>query len=305
VRQGKGFAQAQRLLRQHYQHIVVHDFLRRVADEHIVDDILQHGNKFYKPSQRGFFVPLEYTVAAFRFGHTMVRPEYNFNLNFCDGRPGDFASLFLLFTFTALKGQLGFGEGDNTLPENWIIEWENIIDAGGGMPFDKTRRLDPQLVEPLFHLRNFTGEEELDDGARLAVRNLLRGYLLRIPTGQAVATALGQAKLTPAQIEAAAVSPAQVEALRNGEFLERTPLWYYILAEAAAPVEAAPGEASGGGGQRLGPVASTLVAEVLIGLVRRSKDSILGRARWQPSLPSAQPGKFELVDLLRFAKVLA
>ena len=51
-------------------------------------------------------------------------------------------------------------------------------------------------------------------------------------------------------------------------------------------------------------MASTIVAEVLIGLVRRSKDSILGRARWQPSLPSAQPGKFELVDLLRFAKVL-
>ena len=74
VRQGKNFRQARRLLRQHYQHIVVHDFLRRrVADEHIVDDILQNGNKFYKPGQRAFFLPLEHTVAAYRFGHTMVR----------------------------------------------------------------------------------------------------------------------------------------------------------------------------------------------------------------------------------------
>jgi hypothetical protein len=137
------------------------------------------------------------------------------------------------------------------------------------------------------------------------VRNLLRGYLLRIPTGQAVAAALGRAPLTPAQLEASAVSPAQVDVLRDAGFLERTPLWYYILAEAAAAATPAPGEAAGGGGERLGPVGSTIVAEVLIGLVRRSEDSILGRAHWQPSLPSTQPGTFELADLLRFAKVLA
>ena len=313
VRQGKSFRQAQRLLRQHYQHIVIHDFLRqRVADAHIVDDILQNGNKFYKPGQRAFFLPLEHTVAAYRFGHTMVRGAYNFNLNFGFGRPGGPATLARLFLFTALSGQLFPApappppeEGFPTLPENWIIEWPNIIDAGGGVPFNFTRRLDTQLVEPLFHLFNLKGEEELDDGARLAVRNLLRGYLLRLPTGQAVAAALGRAALTPAQLEASAVSPAQVDVLRNAGFLERTPLWYYILAEAGAPVTAAPGEAAGGGGERLGPVGSTLVAEVLIGLVRRSADSILGRAHWQPSLPSAQPGTFELADLLRFAKVLA
>jgi hypothetical protein len=315
VRQGKRFAQAQRLLRQHYQHLVVHDFLPRIADQHIVDNILQHGNQFYKPRQRGFFMPLEYTVAAFRFGHTMVRAGYRFNLN-------GGLSLAQLFELTALKGQLfptgpppPPPEGYPTLPENAIIEWENIIDAGGGGP-QPARPLDTQLVEPLFELRNLTGGIEPGDGARLAVRNLLRGYLLRMPTGQAVARALGRAPLTPAQIEAVANqvplrpdpppgTETQVDVLRRAGFLERTPLWYYILAEAAAPQTAGAGEAAGGGRERLGPVGSTLVAEVLIGLVRRSKDSILDRAHWRPSLPSTQPGKFELVDLLRFAKVLA
>lgn len=49
----------------------------------------------------------------------------------------------------------------------------------------------------------------------------------------------------------------------------------------------------------------TLVAEVLIGLVRRSEDSILNTPDWTPSLPSTQPGRFELADLLRFAGVLS
>jgi hypothetical protein len=83
--------------------------------------------------------------------------------------------------------------------------------------------------------------------------------------------------------------------LQDSGFAERTPLWYYLLAEATHH----------GGGQHLGPVGSTIVAEVLVGLVRRSDDSILRSPGWTPSLPSATPGRFELADLLRFAGVLA
>ena len=112
-----------------------------------------------------------------------------------------------------------------------------------------------------------------------------------MPTGQAVAQALGMTPLTPAQIQAAAGSPSQVTALQSGGFLSRTPLWYYVLAEAAH-----------GGGQRLGPVGSTIVVEVLTALVRRSPDSILkGKKQWKPSLPSSSAGTFKLADLLRLA----
>jgi hypothetical protein len=75
-------------------------------------------------------------------------------------------------------------------------------------------------------------------------------------------------------------------------FLTRTPLWYYLLAEAKHH-----------GGHRRGPVGSTIVAEVLIGLVRRS-DSILRTPGWTPTPPAATPGGYELAALLRFAKVL-
>jgi nucleoid-associated protein YgaU len=118
-----------------------------------------------------------------------------------------------------------------------------------------------------------------------------------MPTGQALAGALGLTPLTASQIEAAAGSPQQVDALQAGEFSGRTPLWFYILAEAAHPAF--------GNGQHLGPVGSTIVAEVLVGLAQRSKNSILNDPNWTgPTLPSAQPGTFELADLLRFARVL-
>jgi nucleoid-associated protein YgaU len=296
VDQGKTFQQARRILRQHYQHIVIHDFLKqRVADPATVDDIVANGNNWFNALSEPFFMPLEFAVAAFRFGHTMVRAAYNFNINFqLNTVP---ATLELLFTFTAMSGQLGFPSTETeTLPENWIIEWENII--GPGPTVGKARRLDTQLAttgdKALFNLQSIQGATLTPpDAARLAVRNLLRGYRLRIPTGQAIAKHLGLPVLTPAELTAAAGSQGQIDALTNGGFLDRTPLWYYILAEAAHHC-----------GSRLGPVGSVLVAEVLIGLVRRSEDSILSTPGWTPSLPSSTPGVFELSDLLRFAGVL-
>jgi heme peroxidase len=289
VGQGRTFAQARRLLRQHYQHIVIHDFLRRVTDPTVVDRILQHGNRWYDALAEPFFLPLEFTVAAYRFGHTMVRDDYDFNVNFNRGTSP--ATLDLLFTFTALSGQLG--EFD-TLPDNWIIEWEHFVNTGAA---NKARRIDTKLATGLFDLRDLQGQQQRPaDAARLAVRNLLRGYGLRLPTGQAVAKHLHLKALKAKELEAAAASPQQAKVLRDARFLERTPLWYYLLAEAKHP--------DGGDGQRLGPVGSTIVAEVLIGLVRRSQDSILRTPGWTPSLPSAHPGRFELTDLLRFAKVL-
>lgn len=291
------FTQTRRVMRQHYQYLVIHDFLMQVADKKIVKDILRDGTQFFKPSEGPFFMPLEFAVAGFRFGHTMVRSDYDFNLNFnTSGDPNTFpATLPLLFTFTALSGELG---DFDTLPENWIIEWENFV---GNNPRSKARLFDTKLANPLFQLRRVDGQAEVGLGAMLAVRNLLRGYLLRMPTGQAVATAMGLTPMTAKEIKdvASKVTPpagqeSQLDALVNGGFESRTPLWYYILAEAAFHAK----------GKHLGPVGSTLVAEVLIGLIQESENSILRNRLWEPTLPTGPNGKFRLEDLLRFAGVL-
>lgn len=298
---GNEMDDARRLLRQHYQWMVLHDFLPRIADPRVVASVLRDGNRYFTPKKNKFFIPLEFTVGAYRFGHSMIRESYNFNLNFNrSGEPGTFpATLGLLFTFTALSGDFDPGpdgsrpaneRGTDTLPENWIIEWERMLDTSGD--FDRARRIDSKLVEPLFALTDSTGAPEPGDRGRLAVRNLLRSYLLRIPTGQAVARALDQTPLTAAQLEAA-VPAEQARALRDGGLLERTPLWFYVLAEAAHHSR----------GRHLGPVGSLIVAEVFAELVRRSEDSILAAPGWRPTL-GAREGHFTLADLLRLAGVL-
>jgi hypothetical protein len=273
------FDDAQRLLRQHYQWIIIKDFLPRICDPWIVSEVTLHGNRFFQPPRDNLYMPLEFSVAAYRFGHSMVRNHYRYSDNFRG------ATLQDLFSLTAFSGRL---KDVDTLPESWIIEWENFIDGGTNL----ARPIDTALSESLFDLTTFGGPMPIE--ARLPVRNLLRGYLLRLPTGQAVADALGLTAMTPKEIEdlAKSVSDEQMHAVCDGGFAERTPLWYYVLAEAAA-------EGSG----RLGAVGSTIVSEVLIGLIRAGKDSILRESNWQPNLGKRR-GRFDLDDLLKLAGVL-
>ncbi len=277
--QGHTFDEVRRILRRHYQWIVIKDFLPRICDPVIVHDIVTGGNRVFRPDLDDLYMPFEFSAAAYRFGHSMVRSRYDYNENFHR------ATLTDLFTLTALSGEL---KTFDTLPENWIINWENFLDGGP----NRARPIDTRLSQALFNLQAFGKPMPIE--ARLPVRNLLRGYMLRLPTGQAVAEALGLPVLSPDEIEdvAHSVSEEQRDAVRAGGFSVRTPLWYYVLAEAAM-------ETSG----RLGPVGSTLVAEVLIGLIRGSKDSILRKKDWTPVLGTT-PGRFALWDLLELAGVL-
>lgn len=278
--QGHTFDEARKILRRHYQWIVARDFLPRICDPRIVRDTLNVGNRVFRPKRDDLFMPFEFSVAAYRFGHSMVRNVYHYNSNFPT------ATLANLFKLTALSGDLN---GFPTLPENWIIDWANFVDGGA----NRARTIDTALSRSLFDLTEFG--KPMPAEARLPVRNLLRGYMLRIPTGQAVARALNLPVMSAAALEevAASVSVDQLAALRDSGFSQRTPLWYYVLAEAAA-------ERS----RRLGPVGSTIVAEVLIGLIRGSKDSFLRKPAWKPTLGQT-PGVFTLPDLLKFGGVLS
>jgi hypothetical protein len=114
--------------------------------------------------------------------------------------------------------------------------------------------------------------------------------VLSVPTGQAIARRMGLTPMTPQELLDAVPSDTQRASLRRGEFDEHTPLWFYILAEAASPL--------GQGGTHLGPVGSLIVAETFFNLLKFSDDSIIAEPL---TAQEAATGEFSLEGILRLS----
>ena len=285
-RRGTRFSRAKRRVAWHYQWLVLNDFLPNLVDPNVLEDIKANGRSFYKFDRDPFdgepFMPLEFSAAAYRLGHSMVREQYNFNSVFSDPLqvPGAVtpATLELLFQFTGKGGM----RGEPTLPTNWVIDWRRFFPVDDPALMDFTRRLDTRLAPKLHQLPNIKPGQPTS----LPARNLLRGSRVGLPAAQDIAEAMNVQALTPDQI----ASGDDSEILREHGFHERTPLWYYILKEAEVQ----------GDGQQLGEIGSRIVGEVFLGLLEGDPNSFLSkRPDWTPTLPSTTPGDFRMVDLLR------
>jgi hypothetical protein len=72
------FDEARRLVRWHYEWVVVNEFLLLPAGEEVVADVLFNGRRFYDPGENPSN-PVEFSDAAYRFGHSQVTPTYLLN----------------------------------------------------------------------------------------------------------------------------------------------------------------------------------------------------------------------------------
>ena len=272
------FLEAQRLVRWHYQWILIHEFLPKTCGQDVVDDIMKHGRKFYKWRNEPY-IPVEFAVAAYRFGHTQVRPSYR--MNFGPAAGGDvFLRLFVDTPANSANPDPDDMRGGLRKARRFI-DWQTFFDFGDGN-VRPNKKIDTKLSSVLMDLIGFPAGEPQS----LAQRNLLRHLTFKLPSGQAVAKAM------------------KLPVLPVGDFADlathgldaRTPLWFYVLREAERTQS----------GERLGPVGARIVTEVFIGLMEGDATSYLKMdSAWKPSLPStAGAGKFFMTDMLKFAGVV-
>ncbi|QTD57191.1 peroxidase family protein [Parasphingorhabdus cellanae] len=275
---GKGdtrFIEAQGNLVRLYQSVIVNDYLPRICDREIVADVFENGPSFLKWSDRSkVAMPLEFSAAAFRFGHSMVRGRYGVNDSFPD------QSLEELFTFTSLSGSIS-----GNLPDSWRLDWDRFSDRSDHTELNMARKIDARIALSLANLQH-CGEPVGSMIARqLSALNLVRGYRLRLPTGQAVADCIGTDVLQGNDF-LDILPPEQKQAVSAGGFHNRTPLWYYILAESGDP--------SGVNGNHLGSVGSRIVAETFWNILCYSRPYKSGKS---------DGNKNELPDILKMAGV--
>jgi hypothetical protein len=243
----------------HYQWVIVNDYLPRLVGAELVDSILERGPRFYRPDGAPR-IPLEFADAAFRYGHSQVRDSFELNSH---------SGVLRLF-----PDLVGF----RPVPATLAVDWSRLFDVKGAPPAQRAKLIDGRLARSLIELpAAITGEVELGAYHSLAGRDLARGNAYGLPSGEAVAGAMGETPLGDDPL-----------GLRAAGWSGETPLWLYFLAESA----------SRGRGEQLGPCGGRVVAEVLIGILEADPGSYrANEPSWTPTLP-ARGERFGLADLL-------
>ena len=290
------FEKARRLTTWHYQWMIVHEFLPAFIGQPMVTDILRNGRLFYRPE--GAFIPIEFQGAAYRFGHSMVRPSYRANL------AGDTnGSAFFGMVFDPS----GEGQADpvdlrgGARARRRFIGWQTFFDFGPSFtdpgstnPAIRPNKLiDTTISTPLLRLPIQTIAGGVPgDIVSLPSRNLLRHITWGIPSGQSIARLMRAPVLTGDNDEV-------LRQLRGYQLnlADSTPLWFYALREARVLGES---------GRHLGPVGGRIVGEVFIGLLQLDRDAYVWERGWRPTLPQRSgrvTGEFKMIDFLTFAGV--
>ncbi|MGA2408952.1 MAG: peroxidase family protein [Candidatus Binataceae bacterium] len=282
------FKDASDLVRRHYQWILIHEFLPTILGQDVVSDVLTKGPKLYNLQKLGAkfpFMPVEFSTAAYRLGHTMLRQDYIINATI-------HKDLFDLPVFGSPR----------VMSSAEKIDFTGFFDFPGKPAAQRARKFDAKFTIPVFTLPFIDTVQ--DPPPSLPERNMLRGLAFNIPSGQEVGNKMKALGLIQKVYSNAELGIDSFKGL-NGE----APLFFYIMKESEFPPS---------NGLHLGPVGARLVAEVFIELLSsisgnflhddpswtpaKGIPSVANSSSTLPLLPAANSGKFTMVDLLTFAK---
>ena len=244
VKPDQVFEQASRMVRWHYQWIVIQEFLPLSVGRELMDDILESGTRICDFEGKPF-IPVEFSDGAYRFGHAQICAAYDVN-----------ASLRSVPIFPALVGICP------VTPERQV-DWKLFFQFENSPPPQPSRRIGPQLVPALMRLPEaLVGQTARPEFSSLASRDLYRGHSVALPSGESIARAMGLKPCTTSELKTTDATWSE------------TPLWLYVLAEAEAQHQ----------GEYLGEVGGRIVAEVIFELLRHDPTSFMSDPNWRPEL---------------------
>jgi hypothetical protein len=295
---GASFPEVREQVRWHYQMMLVTDFLPTVIDSET------YGRVFGDPYNPvpGLWdlrdglrsMPVEFSVAAYRFGHSMIRAEYRLN--------ADIVKPIFSVNSDATANLGGF----RPIPDGWAIDWNYFI----GLTDPPVRRpqhafkIGTSLASPLRRLPDLVAPQP---PPMLALRDLERGNVFGLPSGQDVARTLG---LDPIPDDELIIRKAATGVRRRTlvdiapSFAGKAPLWTYILSEAQVMSweKARPGIPRDEISVKLGPVGSRIVADVFAALLIGDRTSYLHADRpFRPIPEFSRDGSFGLAELINAA----
>ena len=263
-------------------------------------------------------IPHEFTVAAFRLGHTLVRDSYvlhdpvvDANGNLLTGQPRP------IFASANDPETIGL-VGDNPVQPGDVIDWSRFYDVYGVDQKDESaqpgRPVDTLISDKLFSLPIAAIPPGPDANGKdtSTERNLPRRNLMRASEPTALITgsvglatgeemeAYAQQRIPGLHDSTKEVRKVLADRLQSAGFdpnllARRTPLWLFILAEAEST------QAS----QRLGELGSHIIDEFLLGSLHCDQASVLYAATsdlqgWGPTETIAQNGRYSMPELIGY-----
>ena len=265
--------EARKIVTYHYQWLVVENFLRDLCGPYFSRLFDQTGKPLIHQAFQSIYpnIPIEFTGAAYRMGHSMVRDAYYLNSNF---------DVFPIFSPTLPAPLISIPDlrGFRELPANFTIDWSVFFPMPFHKGFQVTENLDVFVTQSLFNLP--MPSVVSDTPNILPLRNLMRGtFTYQLPSGQDLASALGipsneimrastgnlvfQTQNIPSVMQPL-LTTTDLLHLTN-VFGEQTPLFYYCLLD----------NHLNGGGNYLGSLTSAIVGQTILCLLANDPTSYL------------------------------
>jgi heme peroxidase len=319
------FLEARKAVTIAYRRIVVEDLLQRLLEPNVYAYYADPKTRYpadFLDQVDDERVPVEFSHAAYRFGHVMIRFSYTLNGKRDNGKiplpgkPGKYQNIPDTASIKEILDRSSARRADKLpLACTWLVDWSRFFDLGGEPAYDPggkpylnlSRRIAPDVGGGTLGSNNeLFGNEEHRVGG-LFLRDLIRGTHASMRTVNSLVEKLRAPEVARSPLLNDAsfrekeirrwLSESAEHSFSDSDLSEisrNPPLFFFVLFEAAHSHN----------GQHLGTLGSTILAEVFFAAHKKTRTELEDDASLQPALQSAFDGNLpaSMPALVRFIR---